>query len=117
MAGSLHHARSFEKRFYRGMDGLQHWELEHVEGDLDVVSHSTWWETVDHCARLGVPEEVWPFFDCSCGIDVPLEDAYAMQADFRAALGELRPADVSSHELLSRIVSYLDRGEVVFFTD
>jgi hypothetical protein len=117
MAGSLHHGRRFERRPYVGHDGLEHWEVAPIEGDVDVVSRSSWGELIRHCAQFGVPENVWPTLDCECAIDVPLDGVYAMQAAFRDALGRLTPAQVSSHGLLSRVAAYLARGEAVFFTD
>lgn len=117
MSGMLHHAQRFEKRRYVGNDGLEHWEVEAIEGDADVVSHSSWGGVISHCTHFGVPEDVWPTLDCECGIDVPLDEVDAMQAAFREALRKLTPAQVSSHNLLSRIVSYVARGEKVFFTD
>jgi hypothetical protein len=117
MPGSLYHARRFEKRPYIGGDGLRHWEIEPIDGDADVVSHSSWGELVRHCAQFGVPEDIWPILDRECAIDVLLDDIESMQPPFRAALRLLSPAQISSHDLLSRIVTYLDRNEIIFFTD
>lgn len=117
MPGSLYHARRFEKRAYLGNDGLEHWEVEAIGGGVEVVSHSSWRELIRHCARFGVPENVWPTLDGECAIDVSLDEVDAMQAPLRAALCKLSPTQVSSHALLSRIVSYLDRGEIIFFTN
>ena len=117
MSGSLFHARRFSRRPYIGADGGEHWEVELIDGDADVVSHSSWLELIGYCAALGVPEDLWPTFERECAIDVPLDQVEAKQALFREALRKLSLAHVSGHELLSRVVTYLDRDEAVFFTD
>jgi hypothetical protein len=118
MSGSLYHARRFERRPYVGADGNEHWEIEPIDGAADVVSHTSWHGLIRHCAELGVPEDVWPsFILCECAIDVPLDEVQAKQRPFRRALLGLSPVHSSGHELLARIVAYLERGEAVFFTD
>lgn len=116
MPGSLYHARHFSKRPYVGADGREHWEIDLIDGDTDVVSLSSWAALIDYCAELGISEDVWPTIDCECAIDVPLDQVEAKQAAFREALRKLGPTEVSASKLLSRVVSYLDRGEAVFFT-
>ena len=117
MAGTLYHASRFERRPYPGQDKLEHWEIESVDGGSDIVAHASWRELIDYCVQLGVPADVWPTLDNECGIDVSLEDVTSMQPSFRTELLRLSRAQVSLHELLSRVVGYLDRGETVFFSD
>ncbi|MDC3954045.1 hypothetical protein [Polyangium jinanense] len=114
MPGSLHHARQLGRLPYRGNDQQEHWEVDIIDGDMDVVSYSSWHELVEYCARLGVPVEVWPGFTRE-GIDVSLDRVDRMQGDLREALRRLTLAEVSGHVLLARIVGYLARGEKVFF--
>ncbi|MDI3282260.1 hypothetical protein [Polyangium sp. 15x6] len=117
MPGSLYHARQFGRLPYRGNDQREHWEVDIIDGDMDVVSYSSWQELVEYSARLGVPVEVWPDFTDGHGegIDVPLDRVDRMQGDLREALRRLTPAEVAGHALLARIVGYLARGEKVFF--
>jgi hypothetical protein len=69
-----------------------------------------------HCEKLGIPREVWPeFSEYEEAFDLPLEKVEKKNPLLREALKRLTDEESRSHYLLLRIVTYISRGELVFF--
>lgn len=115
MAGSLLHGRSFEKVDYIGNDGRPHYEVAPVDGDVEIVSISSWVELLDYCERMGIERTVWPGYEHE--FDVPLEEVRKKNDRIREPLLQLTPEEISELRWLERIVSYVRRGELFFFAE
>lgn len=116
MSGSLFHARGFRVEQYAGSDGQLHHEVVPVDGNSETISYSSRRDLKAYCEFYGVPPDVWPDFDdCAYGIDVPLDAVSAMQGPFRVAIARLPPEVSGGNSRLTEIVSFLQRGEQVFF--
>lgn len=114
MSGTLHHGTAYSRNTYTGIDECEHFELRPDHGDTEGVCASTWRELKEHCARYGVPQVVWPEFDNS--IDLSLLDVKAKNAELLAILDTLPASIIRSHEMLNRIWSWMNRGELVYYT-
>src|SRR5262245_28345997 len=116
MPGYLCHAKRFRKEYSVWPDGQLHYELIPEEGDTDDVSYSSWEAMKSHSEKLGIPKEVWPEFSAfEETIDLPLEEVEKKNSQLREAIERLNEEEWASHYLLLRIVTYLCRGELIFF--
>jgi hypothetical protein len=115
MAGSLFHSCEFRIVQYMGRDGKQHHEVRPVDGDLEVVAYSSWKELKDFGRTHGIDNSEWPeFLEHPNTIDLPLSDIRVRSDRFRTAVAHFdRSADCPYW--LARVLTYLDRGEQVFF--
>jgi len=119
MSGTFVHAIGFRRIEFIGNDGLPHYELEPVDGASEGMGNTTWRELKHFFAGLGVPAEAWPEFpDHQCSIDIPLPQVNARNIALRRAIHENRQAIDRAvlPELCRKILSYIDRGESLFFT-
>lgn len=116
MGGTLMHSKSFTKDEYVGNDNRPHFELRPVDGDSTNLSHSSWREMKDLAETHGMPRKVWPeFLDHDFGIDVPIDEVYARQGEFRQHLLALPLEVVRSHYWLERLVGWAREGEAILF--
>ena len=116
MAGYLIHGKFFKKETYRARDGKIHWEVMPIDGDVDIVSHSTWKELKILCEHCGIPQDVWVEFpDNEEGIDISLEEINEKWQRFLLYVTHLEEKVSSQHILLARIISYIQHGEKMFF--
>jgi len=116
MGGTIYHAKRFVRRDFVGNDGKSHFEVETVKGDSDNMSHSSWREIKDLAEANGMPRSAWPeFMDHEFGVDVPLEEVDARQAEFRRHLLALPPDVIRQHCWLERLTEWVGNGETVFF--
>ena len=115
MAGSLFHSREFRADTYLASNGTQQNEVVPVDGDRDVMSCSSWTETKQFGATLGIPDDAWPdFTDFECAIDIPLDAIVPASEQLRAALVGIERSSAWPH-WFARIVAHLDAGKHVFF--
>ena len=115
MAGSLFHSREFHAESYVASNGTSHHEIVPVDGDRDMVSYSSWTETKQFGATLGISDDAWPdFTNYECAIDIPLDAIVPASELLRTALAGIDRSDEWPH-WFARIVQYLDAGEHVFF--
>ena len=113
MAGTLYHGRGFKIEEYTANDGQTHYEVTPVDGDMDVVSISSWRELQDHCESRGIARSRWPDFDD--GFDVPLDEVREKNKQICELLVELPPQDIVEFYWLEKLVTYLKRGELFFY--
>jgi hypothetical protein len=115
MAGSLFHSREFRLSKYIGNDGLEHHEVLPVDGDIDVVSYSSWEELKKFGLAHGIPPDAWPeFLDHDSAIDIELTEIVAASDRFRTHLDRFDRTAACPY-WFSRILDYIDAGQRVFF--
>ncbi len=113
MAGSLFHGRDFVKNAYLGSDGQEHYELTPIDGDIEVVSVSTWLDVETACEREGIERSLWPAFEDA--IDVPLDVVRLKNARLRPLLADLGKRNSVHHEVLASLVQWSAEGQLFFF--
>lgn len=112
MAGTLLHARAFEIDRYTGDDGNQHYELVPRDGDGDVMSNSSWRETVAYFESMGIPQQVWPTYGCN--IDLPLSEIVSQNEALRERVNDVAPA-AQHPPWAERLLHMVRSGEMLFY--
>ncbi len=113
MAGTLFHGKSFSTLSYTGMDGRTHYEIEPVDGGVEIVSVSTWCAFVEMASTLGVPRDIWPEYESS--IDIPVDDMTERSRALKAAFENLDVPATLNDWLLELVVKCLRNGEAIAF--
>ncbi|MCR9118625.1 MAG: hypothetical protein NXI22_16945, partial [bacterium] len=77
--------------------------------------YSSWTETKQFGADLGVADDAWPdFTDYEFAIDIPLDAIVPASERLRAAVAKIDRSTEWPH-WFARIIYHLDAGEHVFF--
>lgn len=115
MAGTLYHGCTFSKVTYTGNDGRPHYEVEPVDGGMDVVSISSWRAIVKYLSEFGINEEWWPEFVNA--VDVPLDDVREKCIRLRFRINAVAELATSEQPWLQDVINYLKNGEQIFFAE
>ncbi|MES2793835.1 MAG: hypothetical protein V4719_29755 [Planctomycetota bacterium] len=116
MSGFLYHAKSFRCITHIGNDGLNHHEIEAVEGNWEGISYSTWKDIKKICETFGVPQDVWPdYVGHDYAIDIPIIEVMERQKRLRNTLNSLSAEQIKSHPWLEKIAAWIRNEESVFF--
>ncbi len=112
MAGSLFHSREFRHESHIGFSGATYVEVMPVDGDIEVVSLSSWHDAKLALQRIGVKAEDIPEY--SRNSEVVLEDLAKKCERVRTVVRATSPR-FTPDSWEERLVGYLLHGEDFYF--
>lgn len=113
MPGSLYHSQEYRKIHFVGIDGKPHFELQPIDGDLDVISLNTWEEFKSDCETRGLARQIWPEFQNA--FDIPLETVFEQNVELARLFSHLPPEIRSMNRQITVIDRYLSQSQRIFF--